>query len=120
MSTTLTPHYNLWLERNGQVVLSKWRIQLLEAIEETGSISAAAEQLEVPYRRAWERLNEMEKGLGVQLVTRQAGGSHGGGAQLTEVGRAYVARFKRFEQGIEQIIAQHFEAIFQNLAQHSR
>ena len=93
-------------------MLSKWRVRLLEAVEETGSISAAAERMDVPYRRAWDKLDEMEKGLGVQLVERHVGGAHGGGARLTTAGRDYVARFKRFMQGIDEVIAHHFEQAF--------
>jgi len=44
----IVPKFNLWLERDGKVVLSAWRIRLLEAIEETGSITAAAVMMEIP------------------------------------------------------------------------
>ena len=57
LSEALTPHLNLWLERDGQVVLSVWRVQLLAAIDQTGSISAAAERMQVQYRLAWDRLD---------------------------------------------------------------
>ena len=66
----LTPHLNLWLEQDGQVVLSVWRVQLLTAIDQTGSISAAAERMQVQYRLAWDRLDEMERG-----ARRTVGGS---------------------------------------------
>jgi molybdate transport system regulatory protein len=112
MATSLVPQANLWLECDGQVVLSRWRVQLLEAIEDTGSISAAAERMQVQYRRAWEKLEEMEAGLGVHLVERQVGGNNGGGARLTEAGHRYVAHFKYFVQGIDEIIAQQFKAAF--------
>jgi len=55
---------NLWLEQDGKVVLSYWRVRLLKAIENSGSITAAAEEMGVAYRRAWEKLQEMEEGLG--------------------------------------------------------
>ena len=71
----LIPHGNLWIERNDRVVLSRWRVQLLEAIEATGSISAAAERSGIQYRLAWERLEEMEEGLGLRLVERHVGGA---------------------------------------------
>ncbi len=112
MSNQLSPHSNLWIECDKQVVLSKWRVRLLEAVEETGSISAAAERMKVPYRRAWDKLDEMEKGLGLQLVERQVGGAHGGGARLTPAGRDYVARFKLFAQGIDELIVRHFQQAF--------
>ena len=56
--------------------------------------------------------DEMEKGLGVRLVDRQVGGSGGGGAQLTPSGRDYVARFNRFAQGIDDIVARRFQQAF--------
>ena len=64
----MQPRSNLWIEKNGQVVLSRWRVNLLRAIDETGSISAAAEKMQVSYHRAWEKLHEMETRLGVALV----------------------------------------------------
>jgi molybdate transport system regulatory protein len=68
--------------------------------------------MRVPYHRAWDRLQEMEKGLGVALVERHAGGSGGGGARLTEVGRQYVACFKVFARGVEGLIAEQFGQAF--------
>lgn len=112
MSSALTPHANLWLEQDDRVVLSSWRVRLLEAIEETGSISAAAERMQVQYRCAWEKLDEMEAGLGLRLVERHVGGAHGGGARLTDCGRDYVARFHQFAQGIEAIIERQFHEYF--------
>ena len=112
MGADLVPCDNLWVERNGLVVLSRWRIRLLQTIEETGSISAAARCMDVEYHRAWEKLAEMEKGLDVQLVDRQVGGSTGGGARLTAAGRDYVARFNAFEQGIDELIALRFRQSF--------
>ncbi len=61
--STLKPRLNLWIECDGQVVLSKWRVGLLEAIQGTGSIYAAAERMNVQYRCVWDKLEEMEKGL---------------------------------------------------------
>jgi molybdate transport system regulatory protein len=117
MSSALTPHANLWLERDDRVVLSSWRVRLLEAIEETGSISAAAERMQVQYRCAWDKLEEMETGLGLRLVDRQVGGPRGGGARLTACGRDYVARFHQFAQGIETLIERQFHECFTILGQ---
>ena len=49
------PRANFWIERDGEVLLSTWRVRLLEAIAETGSISAAAARMNISYRRAWDR-----------------------------------------------------------------
>ena len=108
----MQPKSNLWIEKDGEVVLSRWRVNLLRAIDEAGSISAAAEKMKVSYHRAWEKLHEMETRLGVTLVETQTGGEHGGGARLTQVARDYVARFEQFSQGIDEIVARRFAQAF--------
>jgi molybdate transport system regulatory protein len=106
------PRYNLWIEANEEVVLSLWRVKLLMAIDESGSISAAAEKMEVPYRRAWEKIQEMERRLGFRLLDTEVGGSGGGGAILTEKAKDYVDRFRKFEEGLDEEIENRFQEAF--------
>lgn len=112
---TLKPRFNLWVEEGGQVALSLWRVRLLKTVDEMGSLNAAAKALDIPYRRAWERLQECERRLGVKLVEGQAGGAGGGGSHLTEAGLDYVARFDRFSHGLRDLIDDRFEAAFADL-----
>ena len=108
----MEPRVNLWIEIDGQVVLSRWRVQLLSAIAETGSISRAAERMGISYRRAWEKIHEMESRLGVALLDTQVGGPGGGGARLTPIAQEYIARFRRFSAGIDRLVQQHFQEAF--------
>ncbi|MCA9867848.1 MAG: winged helix-turn-helix domain-containing protein [Anaerolineae bacterium] len=108
----MQPRYNLWLEVDGQVVLSLWRVELLRAVAATGSISAAAEQLDVPYRTAWHKIHEMEMRLGEKLVETQVGGRHGGGARLTATAERHLARFDRLAEDMERFVADSFDANF--------
>lgn len=111
----MKPRANLWIEDNGgQVALSEWRVQLLEAIAETGSISEAARRQDVDYRTAWRKLKEMEERLGVKLTERTVGGARGGGTQLTTAGRDYVRKFRKFARGIQTMIARQFNAAFRD------
>ena len=109
---TLQPRANLWVEHEGEVALSEWRVRLLEAIVETGSISAAARRQGVDYRTAWRKLKEMEERLGVNLTERTVGGARGGGTQLTTEGRDYVRKFRAFARGIETVIERQFNTAF--------
>jgi molybdate transport system regulatory protein len=108
----MRPHYNLWLEVDGEVVLSLWRADLLRAVAATGSISAAAEQLHIPYRTAWQKIHEMETRLGEKLIETQTGGHPGGGARLTLAAELYLARFERFAHDMERFVVDAFEANF--------
>lgn len=108
----LEPHLNIWLECEGQVVLSGWRVLLMEAIAETGSISAAAERMQVPYRVAWSKIKEMERHLGVELVQTRVGGADGGGAQLSPAAETYIHSYRQFSAGLEEWVQQRFAEVF--------
>ena len=111
----MEPQVNLWIEIDGQVVLSRWRVRLLTAIAETGSISNGAERMGVPYRRAWEKIHEMEQRLGVALLDTQTGGPGGGGARLTPAAQDYIVRFQQFSEGIDLHVRGHFQQAFGGL-----
>ena len=102
----------IWIERGDNVVLSEWRVGLLEAIETHGSLSRAAESLDVPYRTAWERVKSMEAELGVRLLESESGGASGGGSRLTPAARDLCGRFRRVSNGIQEVVSRRFAAEF--------
>lgn len=108
----LEPRANFWIEKDGEVVLSTWRVALLEAIAETGSITAGAQRMNVPYRVAWQKVHEMEERLGIRVLETQTGGVGGGGARLTSEAQHYVERFRRFTAGLEELVRQRFQEAF--------
>lgn len=108
----LHPKFNLWIEANGEVALSIWRVKLLKAVNETGSISGAANQMGIPYRTAWQKIHEMETRLKVKLVKTQTGGRQGGGATLTPFALEQVERFLRFSAEVEQAVHTAYQAHF--------
>lgn len=75
------------------------KIDLLEAIAETGSIRAAGSRFKMSYRRAWGLVAELNAMFRTPLVVAGAGGRGGGGAALTPLGRAVVERFRNMEAG---------------------
>ena len=74
------------------------QVRLLQAIHKTGSISAAARELGISYKTAWERLERMNNLSETPLVSRTAGGAQGGGSQLTEHGRRILDGYSRLER----------------------
>jgi molybdate transport system regulatory protein len=68
--------------------------------------------LKIPYRIAWQKIHEMETRLGEKLVETQTGGSHGGGARLTDTAESYLARFDRLAQDLDRFVADSFAANF--------
>ena len=102
----------IWIERAGDVVLSEWRVELLEAIDANGSLSRAAEALDVPYRTAWERVKATEAEIGVRLLASESGGADGGGSRLTPEARDLCRRFRRVSSGIQEVVSRRFAAEF--------
>jgi len=84
------------------------KIALLEGIERTGSLSAAARQLGMSYRRAWLLLHNTNQAFAEPVVELAVGGKDGGGARLTEFGRRLIADFRSFEKAVDQLAVQHF------------
>ena len=70
---------------------------LLEAIQRTGSISAAGRELKMSYRRAWLLVESMNQCFREPLVATATGGRSGGSAQITDRGRDVLACFRAME-----------------------
>src|SRR5262249_5799769 len=66
-----------WVERDGRRVLGPGRVELLEHIDRHRSITAAAKQMDMSYRRAWELVRDMNDAAGVTLVEASTGGAGG-------------------------------------------
>ena len=81
----------------GEMVLGPGKVDLLEAIGRTGSISAAGRELGMSYRRAWLLVDALNHMFSDTLVSAAPGGSRGGGAKLTDYGRGVAAAYRRVE-----------------------
>jgi molybdenum ABC transporter molybdate-binding protein len=95
----------VWVERAGQAILGRGRLELLQSIDRCRSISAAARHMGLSYRRAWELVQSMNEAAGQPLVTAATGGSGGGGAELTLLGHWAVRVFSELQTHLEQSAA---------------
>ncbi|HEY0940092.1 MAG TPA: LysR family transcriptional regulator [Steroidobacter sp.] len=74
------------------------KVALLEKMRDCGSLSQAARELDMSYRRAWQLLASLNQIFREPLVLTSTGGSGGGGTTLTEFGQAIVAAYRQFEK----------------------
>ncbi|MBK7474229.1 MAG: LysR family transcriptional regulator [Betaproteobacteria bacterium] len=95
--------FRLRIRQGDTVAVGPGKVALLEAVEVTGSITAAAKSLHMSYRRAWLLIAEMNGALVQPVVSTAAGGVHGGGATLTPSGQ-------RSSGCIARSSARHFPA----------
>ncbi len=76
----------------------RWdRLELLERIDSLGSISAAASAMGMSYKAAWQAIEAVNNLSTEPIITRQTGGSHGGGTSLTKYGRRVLAAYRHLE-----------------------
>ncbi|MDQ7031026.1 MAG: LysR family transcriptional regulator [Ardenticatenia bacterium] len=108
----MRPRLNVWIEDEGEVILTLWRVRLLETVQQTGSINAAAKQMGIQFRTAWAKIHEMEERLGFPLVESQVGGAGGGGTRLTPAGEQLVLQFRELVDGLPQMLEERFNRIF--------
>ena len=80
-----------------KIAFGPGKANLLEAIEEMGSISSAARKLGLSYRRAWEMVDTMNHCFKKPLVTGTIGGKAGGGTNLTMLGKSTVSLYRTME-----------------------
>lgn len=95
----------IWLERAGRSILGPGRLELLEGIDRSRSISAAARQLRMSYRHTWELVQSINEAAGEPLVLAATGGVRGGGAQLTPLGHWAIRVFREVQAQVQQTAA---------------
>ncbi len=101
-------------------LLGPGKAQLLELIDEHGSIRQAAAAMNMSYRRAWLLLKEIESIMGGRVIRAETGGSTGGGATLTELGRTVIARYREIEKRASQSVAGELRRLAQMTGQRGR
>ncbi|TSE20822.1 Molybdenum-pterin-binding protein MopB [Tepidimonas alkaliphilus] len=79
------------------VAIGPGKADVLQGIAETGSIAEAGRRLGMSYQRVWSLVQAMNRDFVEPLVTKQRGGSHGGGAELTPLGRRVLALYRDVE-----------------------
>ena len=87
------------------------KISLLEQIDEGGSLSQAARDLDMSYRRAWQLLKSMNASFREPVALSCKGGRGGGGATLTAFGRELIRSYRVFEAEIQRRAARRFRPL---------
>jgi molybdate transport system regulatory protein len=108
------PRLKLWVVFGDSVKFGEGRAELLEAVERLGSFKQAVERMGMSYRAAWGYFRELERAAGVKLLERRPGRGPDGGTRLTPEGRRFLQRYRRFRQGLDALVARHFELSFRD------
>lgn len=98
------------------IAIGPGKADLLETIDDRGSISAAARAMGMSYRRAWLLVDTMNRSFKAPLVDTAAGGRGGGGAVLTDTGREVLSRYRAMEGKAGDVLAQDLASFRRLLA----
>ncbi len=114
MRYTIRPRIRI-VGENGTIVMGPGKADLLDAIGSTGSIRAAAEELEMSYMRAWTLVRVMNAAFRSPLVEKERGGSAQGGAQLTARGEDVLRLYRQMEEKAARAVEREWEKLRKDL-----
>ena len=92
----------------------------MEAVDEYGSITAAAEELEMSYKFVWDYLTRIRRRLRQPVIVTRRGGTRarkkkgGGGTTLTPIARVLLKEFKETERQVRNILTKREKVITQS------
>lgn len=99
------------------IAIGPGKANLLEAIGETSSLTAAAQRFGMSYKRSWSLVQEMNRDFAEPLVETEKGGAGGGGgAKLTKLGRYVLQRYRRMEADAGKAISAGVRDLRKHLA----
>ncbi len=107
--------FRLRIKYGDEIALGPGKIAILEAIAETGSISAAGRKLGMSYRRAWLLVDQMNQYFKEPVVQAATGGAQGGGTTLTATGTEIIKLYRTIEQQANSHSASLLEALTDKL-----
>lgn len=116
MTTTPALALRLRLLLGRDIVMGPGKADLLGAIAETGSISAAGKRMGMSYKRAWMLVETMNAAYAEPLVETARGGAGHGGAALTPLGARLLAAYRRLEEKARTLAAAEIAEIEDALA----
>jgi molybdate transport repressor ModE-like protein len=102
----LKPCFKVWLETEDGYVFGPGSFELLQGIQEKGTLKAIAEDLHMSYRHAWGIIKEIEEKLGKPIVASHRGGKvGGGGADLTQTGKELLETYLELKSDLNQMFS---------------
>ncbi|WP_259404231.1 winged helix-turn-helix domain-containing protein [Hymenobacter sp. HSC-4F20] len=110
MKNLLRPDLNfrlngrLWVETPDDRFMGIGRLELLTLIQEHGSISKAAQEMGMSYKRAWDLVSSLNAQSATPLVQTQTGGKRGGGAEVTPEGQQLIQEFRALQERFQEFL----------------
>lgn len=92
------------------------KIALLERMRDCGSLSQAARELDMSYRRAWQLLDSLNTSFTRPVIVTSVGGKGGGGSEITQLGLEIIETYRTLEDEITALARRRFKPLRSRLA----
>jgi len=103
----------IWFgNRAEEFLFGKGKMQILEYVDQEGSISGAAEKMGLSYKKVWTHIKNLQSNIEDELVVSKTGGGGKGGTTLTPKAKELVKRFKQLDEEIRLYADRRFEELF--------
>lgn len=97
---------------DGEILFGKGKTELLECIEQTGSILKAAGVMGLNYKKAWVHLQTLQTNAGEELVIKRQGRSKDSGTKLTPRAKELMKNYEILQKDIEEYANKRFKELF--------
>lgn len=114
------PGLTLRVLASDEPAMGPGKARLIELIDQTGSISAAARAMDMSYRRAWQLVEALNQSFSEPIVLTAVGGKRGGGAAVTGFGREAVRLFREMENKASSAIEAELQQYTSRLKKSAR
>jgi len=109
----MRPKIKIWIENEaGDILFGEGKTSLLERIDALGSISKAAAEVGMDYKKAWGHIYLIEKKINNMIIVRKKGGKNGGGSALTQKGRELIHAYRAYREAVIAFSDEKFQELF--------
>jgi len=100
-----------WVEENGEKFYGPGPNELIKRIQQEGSLSKAAGQMNMSYKKAWDMVQRLNQHSVNSLIVLKKGGQHGGGAEVTAEGLEILTEYEILQKKIDKLVDQQTDLI---------
>jgi molybdate transport system regulatory protein len=112
----LHPAVRFRVDFGREAAIGPGKIALLEAIRDRGSLSRAAREVGMSYRRAWLLVDSLRQTFREPVTLASSGGKHGGGMRVTRFGNTLIRNYRELEREFATLAKRRLDPIVATVA----
>ena len=111
MKNSLKPGVRVWISGEKGTFMGEGRAELLQLIDETGSINEASKKMNMSYKKALKLIDTMHSQVDFAMLESETGGKGGGGTKLTAKGKEALESYLKLKKNCELFLEKEFKMV---------